>query len=70
MSVCVTALWVLFSSSLFIPLAVDESFHIILHFISYHCCFAFFLSTEMIENLQLCGAARQKPIDSPPKGSV
>lgn len=43
---------------------------IILHFISYRCCFAFFLSTETIKNLQLHGAAQQKPIDSPPKGSV
>lgn len=27
LSVCVTALWILLSFSLFIPLAIDESFH-------------------------------------------
>lgn len=43
---------------------------LILHFISYCCCFAFFLSTETMENLQLCRAAQQKPIDSSPKRSV
>lgn len=43
---------------------------IILHFISYCCRFSFFLSAEMIKNLQLRGAAQQKPIDSLPKGSV